>query len=455
MDQRVLQLNQAAVRVDGRYILYWCRWNRRAGGNHALAFAAGLANSLQLPVLYLESLTCDYPYASDRLHTFALQGMPETASSLEKLGIGCAFHIPRRKGDDGRAIADVLRNAAAVVTDDCPLPAPEFDVAAYAVDSCCVVPGRLIPDRSYAAYSLRPKVHKLLPQYLKAAPVVKVNRRWEGPVPAWHTEVDADAIERIVAECEIDRSVAMPRSIRGGRAEARRRLKEFLQHRLRRYAGEKNEPAAHATSELSPYLHRGFISSLEVALAVQEHAAEHKLMADEFLEELIVRRELAFNFARHASGASLTDLPAWAQQTLHNHRKDPRDPVYTREQLESAATYDELWNATQKELVLRGKIHGYYRMYWGKKVLEWSETPEEALATALYLNDRYALDGQDPNGNTNILWCFGLHDRPWTERAIFGTVRWMSRGGMDRKTDVTAYLREIDYLGRTGKELTA
>jgi deoxyribodipyrimidine photo-lyase len=258
-----------------------------------------------------------------------------------------------------------------------------------------------------------------------------------------------------VAACEIDHSVPAPRGLCGGRGEARRRLKEFLQNRLRRYAGEKNEPAAHATSELSPYLHRGYISSLEIALAVREHAAEHKLMADEFLEELIVRRELAFNFARHAAGNSLDDLPAWARQTLRTHRNDPRDPVYTRAQLESAATYDDLWNAAQRELLLRGKIHGYYRMYWGKKVLEWSATHEEALATALYLNDRYALDGQDPNGNTNILWCFGLHDRPWTERPIFGMVRWMSRGGMERKTDVASYLREIEYLARTGKELTA
>ena len=139
---------------------------------------------------------------------------------------------------------------------------------------------------------------------------------------------------------------------------------------------------------------------------------------------------------RHASGASLEDLPAWARQTLHNHRKDKRDPVYTREQLESAATYDELWNATQKELLLRGKIHGYYRMYWGKKMIEWSETPEEALATVLYLNDRYALDGQDPNGNTNILWCFGLHDRPWTERPDFrhGALDVARRDGSEGRT---------------------
>jgi deoxyribodipyrimidine photo-lyase len=451
----VSRLNDAAVRADGRYVLYWCRWNRRVASNHALAFAAGMANQLDLPLLYLESLTCDYPYANDRLHTFALEGMPETAASLRKLGIGCLFHVPRHRRADPRNISEVIRNAAAVVTDDCPLPAPEFAVSAYAVDSSCVVPAARIPDRSYAAYSIRPKIHKLLPQFLKAAPAVRVRKPFGEPLPEWHTEVASNGIADLVAACEIDHTVAAPVALRGGRGPAQRHLKEFLQNRLRRYARDKNEPSAHATSELSPYLHWGYLSSLEIALAVKEYAAEHKLIAEEFLEELIVRRELAFNFRRHAAGTSLDDLPDWAQQTLHLHRKDARDPAYTRKQFEDAATCDDLWNAAQKELLLRGKIHGYYRMYWGKKMIEWSPSPQEALATALYLNDRYALDGQDPNSNTNILWCFGLHDRPWAERPIFGMVRWMSRDGMERKTDVTAYIREIEYLERTGKELTA
>ena len=192
---------------------------------------------------------------------------------------------------------------------------------------------------------------------------------------------------------------------------------------------------------------------MEIALAVSEYAARHKLMAGEFLEELIVRRELAFNFARYAARLdSLEELPHWARATLHKHRTDPRDPVYTREQFETAGTYDDLWNATQRELLLRGKIHGYYRMYWGKKILEWSPSPEEALATMIYLHDRYALDGQDPNTYANILWCFGLHDRPWGERPIYGMVRSMGRAGMERKTDVSAYIREIEYVERTGLE---
>jgi deoxyribodipyrimidine photo-lyase len=274
-----------------------------------------------------------------------------------------------------------------------------------------------------------------------------VRRKFPQPAPAFHTEVDAAGIAKLVAACEIDHSVAAPAGLAGGRGQAKRRLANFLRHRLRRYARDKNQPAAHATSELSPYLHWGYISSLEVALAVRDYAAEHKLIADEFLEELIVRRELAFNFARHAAAPeSLDELPEWARRTLDLHRQDRRDPRYTREQLESAATCDDLWNAAQTELLLRGRIHGYYRMYWGKKILQWSPSPEEALAAALYLNDRYAVDGQDPASIANILWCFGLHDRPWPERPIFGTVRSMSRAGMERKTDVAAYIREIKEL---------
>src|SRR5439155_9630320 len=236
-------------------------------------------------------------------------------------------------------------------------------------------------------------------------------------------EVEPSGIAGLVASCEIDHSVKPAIGLPGGRAVAEKRLARFLEDRLRRYARERNDPSKHATSELSPYLHFGQISSLEIALAAREHAAEHGLIADEFLEELIVRRELAFNFTRFTDDyESLDALPSWARETLRKHDGDPRDPKFTREQIERAETYDDLWNATQKELLLRGRIHGYYRMYWGKKIIEWSPSHAEALATMIYLHDRYALDGRDPNTYTNVLWCFGLHDRPWFERPIFGQI---------------------------------
>ena len=439
MEQRIRRLNPLDLRPGGEYVLYWMRWNRRVESNHALAFAAELANRMDLPLLVLETWDCASAYAAGRRHEFVVQGVAETARRLRKLGAGYQFVSSKQGSEEQQVLREMARKAAAVVTDDYPAPiaGPSIDcpVQAFAVDSSCIVPMSLIESRSYAAYSIRPKIHQLLPQFLKPVPAVKLRRRLAG-----------DAAHLPVAPAS---SAAL---FRGGRLEAERLLQQFLDHRLPRYASEKNEPSAHATSDLSPYLHFGHISSLEVALAVHDYGAQHKLIADEFLEELIVRRELAFNFVRYAQRVdSLAELPEWARATLDRHRADRRDPVYSREQLESAATYDELWNATQKELVLRGKIHGYYRMYWGKKIIEWSATPEEALAAMIYFHDRYALDGQDPNTYANILWCFGLHDRPWTERPIFGTIRWMSRAGMERKTGVQAYLSEIDCLERTGR----
>lgn len=443
-------------------MLYWRRWNRRAESNHALVYAAEVASGLDVPVLVFEDLACG-PYANDRFHTFELEGVAHSAAALRKLGVGYAFHLAR-DAREASPLPALLKDAAAFVTDDYPetlsarqrrdLP-ERLDVRSYAVESSCVVPPALIGARSYAAYSIRPKIHKLLPRFLKPAPEARVKHAFRGTIPDFHTEVRAGEIAGLVAGCRIDHSVAPSTTHRGGRVEGERRLRRFLEDRLRRYARDKNEPAKHATSELSPYLHYGYVSALEVALAVRECAREHKLVADEFLEELIVRRELAFNFAQYTERVDrLEELPDWALQTIREHRRDRRDPLYTREQFESAGTGDALWNATQKELVLRGTIHGYYRMYWGKKIIEWSASAEEALATMIRMHDRYALDGHDPNTFANILWCFGLHDRPWPERPVFGKIRSMTLGGMERKTDVGAYIKEIDYLERTGKELT-
>jgi deoxyribodipyrimidine photo-lyase len=206
---------------------------------------------------------------------------------------------------------------------------------------------------------------------------------------------------------------------------------------------------------MSPYLHFGHISSLEIALAVEAYARKHKLIAEEYLEELIVRRELAFNYARFVENpGSLQNLPDWCRQTMEKHARDKRDPMYSYKQLESAKTYDPLWNATQKEMLLRGNIHGYYRMYWGKKIIEWSRHYQGAADTMIEIHNQFALDGRDPNTYTNILWCFGLHDRAWGERPIFGKLRYMSLEGLQRKTDTQAYIDEIKEMERTGKDHT-
>ena len=461
MEQRVRPLNHQPPRPGGRYVLYWCRWNRRVESNHALLYAAETANRMDLPLVVLERLSCAYPTACDRFHTFVLEGVPHFQAQLRKLGIPYIFQLPRRKTACDPLRDAVIQSAAAVVTDDCLRTTPTLDVQFEAVDASCIVPMSAIPQRSYAAYSIRPKIHRLLPQHLKPLPPLELRRRSRESFAGLHTEVAPRNIPALVAECDIDHTVRPSTTFRGGRVAAEACLQRFLSDRLRRYARDKNEPSLHATSDLSPYLHYGHIGALEIALAVREYAAAHKLIAGEFLEELIVRRELAFNFAHYApralssSTTSLDLLPDWARATIEAHRRDTRVPIYTRAEFEAAATHDDLWNATQKELLLRGKIHGYYRMFWGKKILEWSAAAEDALATMLWLHDRYALDGDDPNTYTNILWCYGLHDRPWPERPIYGTIRSMVRSGMERKTDVHAYIREIQHLESTGKELTA
>jgi deoxyribodipyrimidine photo-lyase len=260
----------------------------------------------------------------------------------------------------------------------------------------------------------------------------KVNHFWNGPEPMLPHPSDHE---------QIDTTVPPSAKFRGGRNAALARLHKFLEEGLRYYAKSSREPMAHVTSQLSPYLHFGHISALEIALAVRDYAAEHKLIVPEFLEQLIVRRELTFNFALHGPDpTTLAALPEWAQESLKKHDKDQREFLYTREEWEQAATHDALWNATQRELLRDGIIHGYHRMYWGKKIIEWSMSHQDALDTMIYLHDRYALDGRDPNTYTNILWCFGLHDRPWTERPIFGMIRYMNLAGMQRKTKVEAYI---------------
>jgi deoxyribodipyrimidine photo-lyase len=438
---RIQLLNEAVVRPRAQYVLYWALIHRRLDSNHGLSFAADLANQLRLPLLVYEGLTCDHPWANRRMHQFVLDGVADNAARAAELGVGYVFYHRAAKRDANDVVYRLAQDAAAIVTDDFPgylareynasVPA-KIGIPYYVVDSSCVVPMTIIGKQEYAAYTIRPKTHRLLPEHMHALAPVKMARKWTGALPELPT---------VSVASDIDDTVPPSKRLRGGRRAALAQLEWFLEHALSRYAKWNREPSEHATSQLSAYLHFGHLSSLEIALAVEEQAKEHKLIVPEFLEQLIVRRELAFNFARYGPDPrSLTALPDWAQQTLAKHDGDAREWTYTREQFEQAQTHDALWNAMQRELLHDGLIHGYHRMYWGKKIIEWSRTHQEALDTMIYLNDRYALDGRDPNTYTNILWCFGLHDRPWTERPIFGMIRYMNLAGMQRKTKVAAYI---------------
>lgn len=450
VQDRIRKLNDAPVREGAKYVLYWCQMNRRVRMNQALERAIQVANELGLPVLFYEALGYTYPHANDRIHTFVLEGVPDTEARCRERGIGYLFYLRRGKSDPNDVLYRLAADAAMVVTDDYPsfvavghnarVPG-KIGVAYEAVDASCVVPMSRHEKRHYAAYTIRPAMKKMLPEYLAGMVERVVKHRWKS------TGNEIAGAPWDVGSCEIDHSVRPSIAYRGGQAEAERHLDDFLDRKLARYGRDRNEPSAHATSHMSPYLHFGMISALDIALRVTERAERDGLIVDSYLEELIVRRELAFNFARFTERQdSLEVLPEWCRKTMREHAGDVREPSYTATQMEAAETYDPLWNATQKELLLRGTIHGYYRMYWGKKIIEWSKTYEEALALMIRLHDVYALDGRDPNTYTNILWCFGLHDRPWFNRPVFGTIRYMSFEGMKRKTDVDAYLKEIAEL---------
>jgi deoxyribodipyrimidine photo-lyase len=253
-------------------------------------------------------------------------------------------------------------------------------------------------------------------------------------------------IAALLRSANIDHSVRPSQLYRGGRREALKRLKTFVSDRLKNYEKGRNITGEHWTSELSPYLHFGHISATETALAIL-HAEAPEASIAAYLEELIVRRELSYNFCHfNPKHATLEALPAWARQTLYAHQKDQRPVVYSPEQFESAETHDEIWNLAQRELLATGKIHGYVRMLWGKKIIEWSRTPQAALATMIRLHHRYALDGRNPNTYTGILWCFGKHDRAWgPERQVFGLVRYMTSDRTRRKINLPAYKNWVEH----------
>lgn len=454
-EARLARLNDQPERPRGDFVLYWIQAYHRAEQNWALAAAIEAANRLDRPLLVYHGLGFTYPQANDRIHRFILEGVAELHERFETRGIGYHFYLRRRPEDPNDVVYRLARRAALVVTDDFPaffLPeqthrvAERLDVALWAVDGNGIVPLGAIPGEQYGAYTIRPRIRRLLPAHLRPIPEPEVRRQWLGlraDVPA--TAVSVGTIDALIATSAIDHGVRPSPIYRGGAGEARARLARFVAGPLRDYAAARNEPGKDGTSRLSPYLHFGQIAPQEVALAVREAAgaaAEHR---EAFLEELIVRRELAFNFCRYnPHHRSLEAVPDWARRTLARHTKDPRPHAYTMEEFEAATTHDDLWNAIQAELLATGLMFGYYRMYWGKKIIEWSPSPEEAQRTMIALHEKYALDGRDSNTYANILWCFGKHDRPWPERPILGKVRYMSRAGTETKTDVAGYLARVN-----------
>ncbi len=441
--ERIRRLNDKPER-DGAYVLYWMQQSQRAACNPALELAAGLANDRGLPLVVGFGLMDDYPDANARHYTFMLQGLREVAGALAARGI--AFVI--RRGAPDAIAGELAEDAAACVCDagylrhqrlwrrnvaegaECPVIRVEGDV---------VVPVATASAKDeYAARTIRPKILKHRDHFIAAPDEPELARDASGLGLA--STIDLDDVDAAVAALKLDTSVGPVRRFVGGTAEARRRLDAFIEGDLAGYGGGRNEPADWRCSFMSPYLHFGQISPVEIALAVR---VANKAGGDDrasYLEELIVRRELSMNFAAYNRHYDRYDgVPEWARRSLAAHAGDRREHLYDAEALARAETHDPYWNAAMREMVHTGFMHNYMRMYWAKKILEWSADPESAFHTTLTLNNRYFLDGRDANSYANIAWCFGLHDRAWTERPIFGKIRYMNAAGLARKFDMRRY----------------
>ncbi|MDX9979492.1 MAG: deoxyribodipyrimidine photo-lyase [Lentisphaeria bacterium] len=429
----------------GSLVLYWMQQSQRATANHALDFAIGEANALGLPVVVGFGLTPAYPGANARHYQFMLEGLRETEQALRARGIALVVRL----GEPPEVALELARAAALVVCDRGYLPVQRRwreQVARHApcrvveVESDAVVPVEAVSDHvEYAARTLRPKIWRLVDRFA----------RLPQPVPVAHPSLSGNPgglvlsnPAALVRELGVDVSVPPVRRFRGGADEAYWRLDEFLAHRLARYDDEPPDLTGGTVSQLAPYLHFGQISPLEILLRLPPSAAG-------FREQLVVRRELALNYAWFQPAAgTYASLPAWARETLAAHAADRREPQYTAEEMEQGRTADPHWNAAMAEMRHSGYLHNHLRMYWGKQILLWSAIPEEAFATVSRLNDRYFLDGRDPNSLASVAWLFGQHDRPWPERPVFGKVRSMTRSGLERKTDTAAYRYHAEQVRR-------
>ena len=428
-------------------VLYWMHRDHRVRDNWALNFSALLARRAEVPVVVAHCLDPAYPAARPEHLRFLIEGLAEVRAGLNKLDIPFVQLLgdpPGQVGDLARSLDvwalvadfDPLRHkrrwlAQACQAAQCPV---------HEADARNTVPCFAASDKAeYMARTLRPKIHRLLPEFLDDFPEPPRQARPSGAIASGVTR---DELERAVPQLA---TAPLPRFFNPGEAAARAALNRFITQGLSGYATRRNDPSLEGQSGLSPWLHFGMLSAQRTALAVaRSNAPDEDKQA--FLEELIVRRELADNFCLHHPDYDSTSCyPDWAKRTLEKHAKDPRPYLYTKKELEAGQTHDPAWNAAQLEMTATGKMHGYMRMYWGKKILEWTSCAEEAQEIAVDLNDRYALDGREPNGYAGIAWSIGgVHDRPWAERPVFGQIRYMNFNGLRRKFDVAAYAAKVD-----------
>jgi deoxyribodipyrimidine photo-lyase len=452
LDPRIVVRSSGAPNPEGKCVVYWMQRAQRAMDNPALDVAVELGNEVGKPVVVFFAPVPFYPHANLRHYRFLASGVPDIEEELSKRNVGL---ILRTYPDHSLIKFCEQVSPAIVIGDENPLreaehwrtrAAQQLKVPLWTVDADVVVPSGLLGKEHYGARTIRPRLQELLPQFLVPTKVEKARIPWNKP----RTLHSFSAREDFTIGWSLDRSVSPAESWGGGTKRAMSILADFTQHGLKKYPKDRNHPELSGTSGLSPYLHFGHIGPLTIAHAVQA-ASVPETAKQAFLEQLIIRRELSVNFVRHNPFYdSFECLEPWADRSFARHSGDLRPIVYSEDRLDQAETDDPLWNAAQKQMVLTGWMHNYMRMYWAKKILEWSPSVGAAYTRAVWLNDRYELDGRDPNGYAGIAWAIvGKHDRPWFERPIFGQIRYMSYASTSKKFDSERYIQNVIRLERS------
>jgi deoxyribodipyrimidine photo-lyase len=436
---------------EGKCVVYWMQRAERALDNPALDLAIDIGNELNLPVIVFFSAISNFPSANLRHYVFLNQGFADIEEDLASRNVSFVVRRPPNNKLDA-FLKEV--EAALLIGDENPCREPErwrrvtarrVKIPFWTVDADVVVPSKIFPKHQYMLHIMRSKLQRELPTYLLPGKHPKAKHAWKRPKRFESFPVRDDVT---AGWKNFDRSVAPVDTFTGGTHAALKRMKYFITHQLANYDTQRNHPEVDGTSQLSPYLHFGHISPLTIALAMDEAVAQGKVTQaahDAYINELIGWREISVNYVKYVPQYdSIEGAPAWAQKTLQEHARDKRDPVYSLQEMEEGKTYDELWNAAQMQMVKHGWMHNYMRMYWAKKILEWAPNPARAWEYAIILNDKYELDGRDPNGYAGIAWAIGgVHDRPWFDRPIFGTIRYMSGASTGKKFNSKRYIQQV------------
>ncbi len=451
MNERIKKLNDKPINTHGKFIVYSMEASQRVMFNHAIEFAISLANEYKKPLITIFNLTDKYKHSNQRYYKFMIDGLIELKKYFDQRGIKFIIN----KSDYVSGSIGFSKNAAALVNDRNYLKlqrswrekvAGFVDVAVFQVESDVLIPIETVSNKQEPyAFTIRKKIMNLFNQFFQPFDhqelKIKLNE-------ADFENLESASADDYIQILNIDKTAKpVDKYFKGGYSEAKKLLNQFIEHKLPHYKEFRSDPTKDFQSELSPYLHFGQISIHEILNEILKNYEFNDENVQSFINEAIVWRELARNFCFYNPNYNQYEgIPEWAKKSLEEHLNDKREAIYSLEELEFARTHDPYWNAAQIQLLQTGKMHNYMRMYWTKKLIEWTQHPKDAFNFACYLNDKYELDGRDPNGYAGISWCFGTHDRPWSERPIFGKIRYMNDKGLERKFDMKIYLDKYSKL---------